>query len=440
MAAESPIVAEFLREERPPLQCRWNALPKAVRDAIGSERQWISLYHKHSLLHQHEYDPYVSSDEAAYLEEVLRSSRERCMLYPYHLAADLSRLKQHTPFEYYLEMMYETIRQEKSYDTIPNFTAADCMRLLRVGRNEFLHAMNNCRSKGWMWKRRRALILRQMPARPPDDLPVEHWWHVWATDAAPGLLEAAARGRAATWSLAAASKRMSLSATTAPIEAASSVEASVGGGGRSGEASASTSSMKGPPIEDDDEGAETPRREGTLSLLERDALQALLAAGGVKRAGEMERGALAELYAAGAVRYHVPVEEDDRLAVPPLKGFVMNRVGHDYVRETARPQTKLPFPHPRAAHPIAMVAIPVSTTDRVRVRARVLAVRRRGGGVDRWRSCCTKSSSRRMRAPPSRSSHRCWGSRCRVSSVPSPSRCASVSPRTLQRHRSRRRP
>ena len=75
--AESPIVAEFLREERPPLQCRWNALPKAVRDAVGSERQWISLYHKHSLLHQHEYDPYVSPDEAAYLEEVLRSSRER---------------------------------------------------------------------------------------------------------------------------------------------------------------------------------------------------------------------------------------------------------------------------------------------------------------------------------------------------------------------------
>lgn len=355
----SPIVAEFLREERPPLQCRWNALPKAVRDAIGSERQWMLLYHKHSLLNQHEYDPYVAADEAAYLEEVLRSSRERCMLYPYHLAADLSRLKQHTPFEYYLEMMHETIRQEKSYDTIPNFTAADCMRLLRVGRNEFLHAMNNCRSKGWMWKRRRALILRQMPARPPDDLPVEHWWHVWATDAAPGLLEAATRGRTATWSLSAASKRMSLSAATAPIEASSSVEASAGGEGRTGEASASTStsSMKGLPIENDDEGGETPRREGTLSLLERDALQALLAAGGVKRAGEMERGALAELYAAGAVRYHVPVEEDDRLAVPPLKGFVMNRVGHDYVNQAAlKPSSPSLSRAPRA--PIAMAALP----------------------------------------------------------------------------------
>ena len=75
------------------------------------------------------------------------------MLYPYHLAADLRV----SPFEYYQEMMFEHMRAERSYDTIPNFTAADCMRLLRVGRNEFIHAMNVCRSKGWMWKRRKAV-------------------------------------------------------------------------------------------------------------------------------------------------------------------------------------------------------------------------------------------------------------------------------------------
>jgi hypothetical protein len=36
---------------------------------------------------------------------------------------------------------------EKSYDTIPNFTAADGVRLLGIGRNQFIDIMNQCRQK-----------------------------------------------------------------------------------------------------------------------------------------------------------------------------------------------------------------------------------------------------------------------------------------------------
>ena len=36
---------------------------------------------------------------------------------------------------------------EKPYDTIPNFTAADALRLTGIGRNEFLDIMNKCRAK-----------------------------------------------------------------------------------------------------------------------------------------------------------------------------------------------------------------------------------------------------------------------------------------------------
>ena len=50
-------------------------------------------------------------------------------------------------------------------------------------------------------------------------------------------------------------------------------------------------------------------------------------------AGELPRDALSSLYAAGLVRYSVPVNANDRIAVPPLKGFVMNRVGHDYLEK-----------------------------------------------------------------------------------------------------------
>jgi hypothetical protein len=56
-------------------------------------------------------------------------------------------------------------------------------------------------------------------------------------------------------------------------------------------------------------------------------------AGGALPAGELPRDALPALYSLGLVRYDVPVAACDRIAVPPLTGFVMNRVGHDYLEK-----------------------------------------------------------------------------------------------------------
>ena len=36
---------------------------------------------------------------------------------------------------------------EQPYDSIPNFSAADVLRLTGIGRNEFIDIMNKCRSK-----------------------------------------------------------------------------------------------------------------------------------------------------------------------------------------------------------------------------------------------------------------------------------------------------
>ena len=130
---------------------RWGLLPERLRERVGSESGWNSQLRAHALATQAFWEPSLGGDEAGYLEELLRTSREKGMLFPYHLA---SRLRV-SAYEYYVELITELIRAEKSYDTIPNFTAADCMRLLRVGRNEFIHALNTCRSKGWLWKRRR---------------------------------------------------------------------------------------------------------------------------------------------------------------------------------------------------------------------------------------------------------------------------------------------
>jgi len=147
-SAEAEAVTQWL--ERKPTAVQWEVLPPGLRAKFGSEAAWLRALRTHMINSQRAWSAALAIDEKEYLGELLRASREQLFLYPYHLAARLSLcLPASTPFEYYREMLYETIKGERSYDTLPNFTAADAQRLLRVGRNEFLHALNECRSKGW---------------------------------------------------------------------------------------------------------------------------------------------------------------------------------------------------------------------------------------------------------------------------------------------------
>ena len=46
-----------------------------------------------------------------------------CMLqlFPYHLSDYVCRVLRVTPFKYYCDLLYTVMREEKSYDQIPNF-------------------------------------------------------------------------------------------------------------------------------------------------------------------------------------------------------------------------------------------------------------------------------------------------------------------------------
>lgn len=45
-----------------------------------------------------------------------------CQVYPYHLSDYVCRVVRVTPFRYYSEVLFLTLKEEKSYDRIPNFT------------------------------------------------------------------------------------------------------------------------------------------------------------------------------------------------------------------------------------------------------------------------------------------------------------------------------
>lgn len=45
-------------------------------------------------------------------------------LFPYHLADYVCRVLRVTPFRYYCDLLFTVMREEKSYDQIPNFTVS----------------------------------------------------------------------------------------------------------------------------------------------------------------------------------------------------------------------------------------------------------------------------------------------------------------------------
>ncbi len=47
-------------------------------------------------------------------------------LFPYHLAENICRDLRVSPFRYYVDLLCAVLREEQSYDQIPNFTVRCC--------------------------------------------------------------------------------------------------------------------------------------------------------------------------------------------------------------------------------------------------------------------------------------------------------------------------
>jgi hypothetical protein len=56
-------------------------------------------------------------------------------LYPYHLAPCVDRLLRISPFKYYSDTLFQALKEELSYDRLPNFMVGGCF-LGEVGGGE----------------------------------------------------------------------------------------------------------------------------------------------------------------------------------------------------------------------------------------------------------------------------------------------------------------
>jgi hypothetical protein len=66
-----------------------------------------------------------------------------CQYRYYHLA----NLLVFCSYNWFFSFNLFIILAEQPYDSIPNFSAADALRITGIGRNEFIDIMNKCRSK-----------------------------------------------------------------------------------------------------------------------------------------------------------------------------------------------------------------------------------------------------------------------------------------------------
>lgn len=96
------------------------------------------------------------------------------MLFPYHLSDVIVKGLRMTPFMYYMNMMVDIMEAEKSYDSLPNFTAADVVRLLGIGRNQYIDLMNQSRSSRRLF--RRVKNIRELLPIRPVDFSIEPWY------------------------------------------------------------------------------------------------------------------------------------------------------------------------------------------------------------------------------------------------------------------------
>lgn len=127
-------------------------------------------------------------------------------LFPYHLSEYVCRVLRVTPFKYYCDLLYTVMREEKSYDQIPNFAvrillpllytpvnaeyqmimiadpcrciqAADIVQLVGIGRNEYIAIMNKCKAKKLLWRVNKSIAKEFLPTTPLD-VNMQPWWNV----------------------------------------------------------------------------------------------------------------------------------------------------------------------------------------------------------------------------------------------------------------------
>uniref|UniRef100_A0A182XW72 FAM91 N-terminal domain-containing protein n=1 Tax=Anopheles stephensi TaxID=30069 RepID=A0A182XW72_ANOST len=237
----------------------WKDLSSDVRKALNNdEADYRKQIVEYSLLNQLRFRGNivysVTKNEKKYYERLVEVNIRALHIFPYHLADVITKGLRVTPFNYYTDMIAFLLTHDKNYDALPNFTAADCLRVLGIGRNEYLSISSDLKSSSprSFFKKNPFHFLPKFPRT----ITMHPWWIVEI----------------------------------------------------------------GHILEKDVEN---------LSIEEINTIDQLIDCG-PQTAGTLNLETVQKLYRKGLIYLDVPISSDDRINIPPLRNFVMNRVAGDY--------------------------------------------------------------------------------------------------------------
>uniref|UniRef100_A0A8W7NZT9 FAM91 N-terminal domain-containing protein n=1 Tax=Anopheles atroparvus TaxID=41427 RepID=A0A8W7NZT9_ANOAO len=237
----------------------WKDLSSDVRKALNNdENDYRRQILDYSLLNQLRFRGNivygVSKNEKKYYERLVEMNIQALHIFPYHLADVITKGLRVTPFNYYTDMIAFLLTHDKNYDALPNFTAADCLRVLGIGRNEYLSISSDLKSSSprSFFKKNPYHFLPKFPRT----VTMHPWWIVEI----------------------------------------------------------------GHILEKDVEN---------LSMEEINLIDQLIDCG-AQTAGTLNLDTVQKLYRKGLIYLDVPISGEDRINIPPLRNFVMNRVAGDY--------------------------------------------------------------------------------------------------------------
>ncbi|XP_065092966.1 protein FAM91A1 [Ochlerotatus camptorhynchus] len=237
----------------------WRNLPLELRKALhDNEKRYEKLILEYSLKNQLRYRGNLVhttfGHEKLYYEKLIEENIRALHLFPYHLADIVTKGLRLTPFNYYIDMLVFLLNNDKNYDSLPNFTAADCLRVVGIGRNEYLSISSDLKTSSpkLFFKRNPYYLLPKFPRR----IVIEHWWKVEVGY----VLES-------------------------DVQFVNQVE---------------------------------------LAVLDQ------LIDCGAQTAGALDYEVVHSLYRKGLIYLDVPISGEDKITIPPLQNFVMNRVSGDH--------------------------------------------------------------------------------------------------------------
>ena len=168
----------------------WDKLSPSAQAYFGTSAQYQQRILNFFFDHQKRYEASLSFIKVeSYYQKLIEFGINSFLVFPYHLIQELQKYNPIVPFVYYSEMLLKVMSNDRSYQSIPNFSAADALRVTGVGRNQFIDAMNKSRASGWSsLLKSKEKILRDLLPQTPVRIPLQQWWILYAVPSNEGKL------------------------------------------------------------------------------------------------------------------------------------------------------------------------------------------------------------------------------------------------------------